>query len=72
MNNRIDSEFFVTPGNVILNDLELRADALNALKLPITVKAGRLGSLTIKASSNPIVSANNSSFMIWLMISLFT
>ena len=72
MNNRIDSEFCVTTGDVILNDLELRADALNALKLPITVKAGRLGSLTIKASINPIVSAYNSSFMMWLMISVFS
>jgi hypothetical protein len=35
-------------GDVVLKDLQLKAEALNALKLPITVKAGFLGSVTLK------------------------
>lgn len=35
-------------GDVVLKDLQLKAEALNALKLPLTVKAGFLGSVTLK------------------------
>ena len=35
-------------GDVVLNNLQLRPEALAALKLPITVRAGVLGSLRIK------------------------
>jgi hypothetical protein len=38
----------VQTGDVVLKDLQLKAEALNALKLPITVKAGFLGSVTLK------------------------
>ncbi|KAL3132003.1 hypothetical protein ABBQ32_008624 [Trebouxia sp. C0010 RCD-2024] len=38
----------VFKGDVQLNNLHLKPDALNALGLPITVKAGLLGSLTLK------------------------
>lgn len=38
----------VWKGDVVLRDLQLKAEALNALKLPITVKAGFLGSVTLK------------------------
>jgi hypothetical protein len=38
----------VWKGDVVLKDLQLKAEALNALKLPITVKAGFLGSVTLK------------------------
>ena len=40
----------VFKGDVQLNNLHLKPEALNALNLPITVKAGLLGSLTLKAS----------------------
>jgi len=39
---------WVQTGDVVLKDLQLKAEALNALKLPITVKAGFLGSVTLK------------------------
>lgn len=42
----------VFKGDVQLNNLHLRPDALNALGLPITVKAGLLGSLTLKVGSH--------------------
>ncbi|CAA0829437.1 calcium-dependent lipid-binding family protein, partial [Striga hermonthica] len=38
----------VWKGDVVLKDLKLKAEALNALKLPVTVKAGFLGSITLK------------------------
>ena len=38
----------VLKGDVQLNNLHLKPEALNALNLPITVKAGLLGSLTLK------------------------
>ena len=38
----------VFKGDVQLNNLHLKPEALNALNLPITVKAGLLGSLTLK------------------------
>lgn len=38
----------VWKGDVVLRDLRLKAEALNALKLPIRVKAGFLGSVTLK------------------------
>merc|ERR1711915_862106 len=38
----------VWKGDVVLRDLRLKTEALNALKLPIRVKAGFLGSVTLK------------------------
>ncbi|KAI4344734.1 hypothetical protein L6164_011925 [Bauhinia variegata] len=38
----------VWKGDVVLKDLKLKAEALNALKLPFTVKAGFIGSITLK------------------------
>lgn len=35
-------------GDVVLNNLRLKPDALAALDLPVTVRAGLLGSLTLK------------------------
>ncbi|XP_078179744.1 uncharacterized protein LOC144573852 isoform X2 [Carex rostrata] len=35
-------------GDVMLKDLKLKAEALNSLKLPVTVKAGFVGTITIK------------------------
>lgn len=35
-------------GDVVLKDLKLKSEALNALKLPVTVKAGFLGTITLK------------------------
>lgn len=40
----------VFKGDVQLSNLHLKPEALNALNLPITIKAGLLGSLTLKAS----------------------
>ena len=36
-------------GDVVLRNLRLRPDALASLDLPVTVRAGLLGSLTLKA-----------------------
>lgn len=36
-------------GDVVLRNLRLRPDALALLDLPVTVRAGLLGSLTLKA-----------------------
>ncbi|KAK7348007.1 hypothetical protein VNO80_22555 [Phaseolus coccineus] len=38
----------VWKGDVVLRDLKLKAEALNALKLPVTVKAGFVGTITLK------------------------
>ncbi|CAD7698400.1 unnamed protein product, partial [Ostreobium quekettii] len=38
----------VWQGNVVLRDLRVRPEALQDLKLPVTVKAGMLGTLTLK------------------------
>lgn len=35
-------------GDVVLKDLNLKAEALNSLKLPVTVKAGFIGTITLK------------------------
>jgi hypothetical protein len=35
-------------GDVVLKDLKLKADALNSLRLPVTVKAGFVGTITLK------------------------
>ncbi|KAM7278379.1 hypothetical protein ACFE04_005513 [Oxalis oulophora] len=35
-------------GDVVLRDLRLKAEALNALKLPVTVTAGFVGTITLK------------------------
>lgn len=36
---------------VALKDLKLKAEALNSLKLPVTEKAGFIGTITLKVSS---------------------
>jgi len=41
----------VCAGDVVLRDLKLKAEALNALKLPVTVKAGFVGTITLKVHS---------------------
>jgi vacuolar protein sorting-associated protein 13A/C len=38
----------VFAGDVVLTNLQLRPEALNSLNLPITVKSGLLGKLTLK------------------------
>ncbi|XP_077211040.1 calcium-dependent lipid-binding family protein isoform X2 [Tasmannia lanceolata] len=38
----------VWKGDVVLRDLQLKAEALNSLKLPVTVKAGFVGTITLK------------------------
>lgn len=38
----------VWKGDVVLRDLKLKAEALNLLKLPVTVKAGFVGTITLK------------------------
>ncbi|KAI3512412.1 hypothetical protein L1887_19727 [Cichorium endivia] len=38
----------VWKGDVVLKDLKLKAEALNSLKLPVTVKAGFVGQITLK------------------------
>lgn len=40
--------FFSITGDVVLKDLKLKAEALNNLKLPVTVKAGFVGTITLK------------------------
>lgn len=43
--------FFVFfTGDVVLKDLKLKAEALNSLKLPVTVKAGFVGTITLKVA----------------------
>ena len=42
-------------GDVVLRDLQLKAEALNALNLPITVKAGFLGSVTLKVHCTALI-----------------
>ncbi|GBG70050.1 hypothetical protein CBR_g4878 [Chara braunii] len=42
----------VWAGDVLLNNLQLKAEALNALNLPIVVKAGFLGSIRLKVPWN--------------------
>ncbi|KAK1380403.1 Calcium-dependent lipid-binding family protein [Heracleum sosnowskyi] len=38
----------VWKGDVVLKDLKLKAEALNSLQLPVTVKAGLIGTITLK------------------------
>ncbi|XP_058093613.1 uncharacterized protein LOC131239768 [Magnolia sinica] len=38
----------VWKGDVVLKDLQLKAEALNSLNLPVTVKAGFVGTITLK------------------------
>jgi hypothetical protein len=38
-------------GDVVLKDLQLKAEALNSLKLPVTVKAGFVGTITLKVAA---------------------
>ena len=45
----------VFKGDVQLNNLHLKPEALNALNLPITVKAGLLGSLTLKVTTRELI-----------------
>lgn len=37
-------------GDVVLKDLKLKAEALNSLNLPVTVKAGFVGTITLKVA----------------------
>lgn len=41
--------FIKSAGDVELNNMQLKPEALNALKLPVKVKAGFLGSVKLKA-----------------------
>lgn len=50
-------------GDVVLKDLQLKAEALNALKLPITVKAGFLGSVTLKVHYSQGVSGSRNYYI---------
>ncbi|XP_020520361.1 uncharacterized protein LOC18430003 [Amborella trichopoda] len=38
----------VWKGDVVLKDLQLKAEALNSLKLPVTIKAGFIGTITLQ------------------------
>ncbi|KAD5802908.1 hypothetical protein E3N88_14268 [Mikania micrantha] len=38
----------MSSGDVVLKDLKLKSDALNSLKLPVTVKAGFVGTITLQ------------------------
>lgn len=42
--------FLKLTGDVVLKDLKLKAEALNSLKLPVTVKAGFIGTITLKVA----------------------
>lgn len=46
----IPTKGLISAGDVVLKDLKLKAEALNALKLPVTVKAGFVGSITLKVT----------------------
>ena len=37
-------------GDVVLKDLKLKAEALNSLKLPVAVKSGFVGTITLKVA----------------------
>ncbi|KAL5782083.1 hypothetical protein ACOSP7_007112 [Xanthoceras sorbifolium] len=43
-----DLRISVWNGDVVLKDLKLKAEALNSLKLPVTVEAGFVGTITLK------------------------
>ncbi len=47
--NQRDLKISVFKGDVVLKNLRLKPEALADLNLPISVKAGLLGSLTLKA-----------------------
>lgn len=38
-------------GDVVLKDLKLKTEALNSLRLPVTVKAGFVGTITLKVDN---------------------
>lgn len=44
----------LSAGDVELTNMQLKPEALNALKLPIKVKAGFLGSVKLKVGSHSI------------------
>lgn len=44
----------MVPGDVELTNMQLKPEALNALKLPVKVKAGFLGSVKIKVRDSCI------------------
>ena len=48
--NQRDLKVSVFRGNVVLKNLKLKPEALADLNLPISVKAGLLGSLTLKVT----------------------
>lgn len=42
--------FFLLTGDVVLKDLKLKPEALNSLNLPVAVKAGFVGTITLKVA----------------------
>lgn len=54
----------VFKGDVQLNNLHLKPEALNALNLPITVKAGLLGSLTLKVNFDMLLLLGSLQFLL--------
>ena len=46
--NNYPAFIFLCKGDVVLKDLKLKAEALNSLRLPVTVKAGFVGTITLK------------------------
>lgn len=50
MHANVGCFLFFSLGDVVLKDLKLKAEALNSLKLPVTVKAGFLGTITLKVT----------------------
>lgn len=45
-----DVRFSCFSGDVVLKDLKLKAEALNSLKLPVAVKSGFVGTITLKVA----------------------
>lgn len=59
----LDSESLrisVWKGDIVLKNLQLRPEALDAFKLPITVKAGILGTLRLKVRVQQLCLSNAS------------
>lgn len=62
------SYVFFFAGDVVLKDLKLKAEALNSLKLPVTVKAGFVGTITLKVAFVVIACTLAE---IWILILVF-
>lgn len=60
----IPTKDLISAGDVVLKDLKLKAEALNALKLPVTVKAGFVGTITLKVAFT-ITDCLPTTFWIW-------